>query len=158
MMRVRVTGDDFRGLGGEVLFEYRPGCVEAVRAGQDAFLRKIDELLSQPGRGRIYRRGGRVHQASAPGDPPAEDLGTYRRSFRKYPLQVRGDEVSGEAGTDDPRAVWFELGTSQMLPRPHIEEAQRAAEEATDQAFERYEPRAGRFRGARGRFVRGLPV
>jgi hypothetical protein len=55
------------------------------------FVRQVKLELSKPGKGRIYVRGarrnargqfrGRRHQASAPGAPPAVDLGRLRGSM-----------------------------------------------------------------------------
>ncbi len=41
----------------------------------------IKRRLSHPGTGRLYARGRRVHQASAPGEPPAVDTGHLRNSI-----------------------------------------------------------------------------
>ncbi|RMD52395.1 hypothetical protein D6827_00075 [Candidatus Parcubacteria bacterium] len=70
---------------------------------------------SQPA-GRVYKRyrPQRVVIASAPGQPPAIDLGSFIESINV--------KTSGfghySVGTDDPRGKWFEVGTPQMLPRP----------------------------------------
>lgn len=43
--------------------------------------RELRKKLSQPGTGRMYRKGNVVHVASAPGEPPAVDTGRYRNSI-----------------------------------------------------------------------------
>ncbi len=163
-MGIRVTGDDFRGLGSEALFEYRPGCVASVRAGQEAMLEKLRDLLSRRGTGRLYRsrrvrglrrgrfgyRGGSgrfvagMHQASAPGQPPAMDLGEYRDSFEATPIQVNGDSVEGDVVTEDERARTLEYGgwtgrshATRILPRPHVRPALDEAEKAVDARLSR---------------------
>jgi hypothetical protein len=70
--------------------------------------------LSRHGSGRIYRRRGVTHQASAPGEPPATDTGIYKGSWA---WKVDRDGLS--VGTPDERGPWFEFGTSRMRPRPH---------------------------------------
>lgn len=77
--------------------------------------------LSQPGSGRVYKsRGGKAqHRASAPGEPPAPDLGEYRNSFRwKAGTDAKG--AFAEIGTSQQRARALEFGTRHMKPRPHF--------------------------------------
>src|SRR5690606_34035352 len=51
-----------------------------LRAAGFALLGAIIDHLSRPGTGRVYRRRGVVHRASAPGEPPAVDTGALRAS------------------------------------------------------------------------------
>jgi hypothetical protein len=81
----------------------------------------MKQILSTPGQGRIYPRGssGRVHRASAPGDPPAVDFGLYRSS---WDWSVRSAHALYELliGTPSKIAAWLEYGTRRGLkPRPH---------------------------------------
>lgn len=72
-------------------------------------------LLSQPGSGRIYKRRGVVHRASAPGQPPAPDTGRLRQSV--------SSEVIGTTGIVSVNAEYaaaLELGTEKRAPRPFI--------------------------------------
>lgn len=83
---------------------YRRG---SFRRGQSSGLR----LMGQRARGA----GTRIHRASAPGQPPAEDTGrTYRdihvRRMGKGTWRVR---FGGAAG-------YLEFGTSRMRERPFI--------------------------------------
>lgn len=71
--------------------------------------------------GRIYTKGknGTIqHQASAPGEPPAPDTGSLRRSATHETVRVEGSKVIGGAGTSAPHGVHLELGTENMEPRP----------------------------------------
>jgi len=73
-------------------------------------------LLSQPGSGRIYKRGNVSHQASAPGEPPAIDTSDLINSVHVEKegsltaLVVEGAEYSAD----------LEYGTTKMAPRPHL--------------------------------------
>jgi len=85
-------------------------------------------LLSQHGSGRIYRksRPRRIHQASAPGEPPAPDLGHLRASVG-HEVGVDEHGVYAEWGTDLAIGVYLELGTRHMSPRPWLRPSLPAA-------------------------------
>ena len=51
----------------------------------------LSDILTGPRTGRIYRRGGVVHQASAPGEAPASDTGELRQSI----VSVVSDTTNG---------------------------------------------------------------
>jgi hypothetical protein len=85
--------------------------------------------------GRIYHRGGgRVHQASAPGQPPAIDTGEFYAN-----IATRGSGSGfgrvvavGTWGPNDPAKVLsLEFGSKNMEPRP----VWRPALELTKAAF-----------------------
>lgn len=79
----------------------------------------VKKLLSQPGRGRIYRRRRVAHRASAPNQAPAVDTGRLRASY----TWRTGDGVDGpyvEIGTNVKYAPFLEFGTRRMRPRPHL--------------------------------------
>lgn len=91
--------------------------------------------LSQPGKGRVYRTrrvnlGGRrgvgktsrLHRASAPGDPPAVDTGVLRQSYDHHAETVPGAAVL-RVFSRDYVASLLELGTTRILPRPHVRPA-----------------------------------
>lgn len=88
------------------------GSVEREQAQHT--LADLRSVLGQAGHGRLYRIGGRYHQASAPGEAPAPFSGSYRRSWKMVQL-AEGYAVF----TEDPRAPMLEFGTRTMLPRPH---------------------------------------
>ena len=75
----------------------------------------IKRLLSQPGTGRLYG----THRASAPGNPPAVDTGTYRGSWRNRILASGAGLHGGEIYTTQERGPWLENGTARMAARPH---------------------------------------
>ena len=54
------------------------------RAGKDLHATFNQEVLAKNKTGRIYRYKGRKHQASAPGETPANRSGNYRKSSGSY--------------------------------------------------------------------------
>lgn len=80
---------------------------------------EIVEQLSQPGRGREYRRGNVTHRASAPGDPPAVDTGRLRQSLGVQRIGNGHYRV----GTNVEYAPLLEFGTRQMAARPFMRPA-----------------------------------
>ncbi len=81
----------------------------------------IKQLLSQPGSGVVRVSGGRSHQASAPGEPPAVDTGNLRASVG---FQIRGAGRVGigvQAGA--PYWKFLEFGTRFIDPRPFLRPA-----------------------------------
>lgn len=104
------------------LFDSEEGPVakELVRKGLKVE-RRVKELLHTHGTGRIYRKSNptRTHQASAPGQPPATDLGKYAASITQD-LERDGQGLVEKVGTNDKRGPWLELGTRTIEPRPHL--------------------------------------
>jgi hypothetical protein len=93
--------------------------------------------LSQPGTGRLYvrtRNGVKAaHRASAPGQPPAVDTGTYRASWTWKTQQLTGSIYEALVYPDpahleqhhEPRelGLFLEFGTRHMAARPHLRPA-----------------------------------
>lgn len=84
-------------------------------------------LLSHHGTGRIYKRRGRTHQASAPGRPPAVDTGHLRATVGHHVHQEPGVGLVADIGSGANPAVpgtkvaeWTEYGTRNMEPRPWL--------------------------------------
>lgn len=119
--------------------------IEAL--GREAALveREIKQELSSTGRGRTYRRTNpsRTHQASAPGDAPAVDLGGYRASWRTEVIR-KGSHVEMVVWSPFWRIFGrrLELGgwggrpRGYIAPRPHVrpvlERLQRRIKHWTD--------------------------
>jgi hypothetical protein len=72
------------------------------------------------GNGRIYIIGGRVHRASAPGEPPAKLYGDLYDSI-SYITEISGSRIHGEVFATDEKASWLEFGTSRMAKRPFFQ-------------------------------------
>lgn len=78
------------------------------------FLRKI--IRDKNKTGRLYFIRGKIHQASAPGEAPANLTG---RLAKTADYKVRGT-YQCEFGDKAFYGVFLEDGTTRMLPRPHI--------------------------------------
>ncbi len=98
--------------------------VTSARRGMRALLLEGDrilvDILSQPGQGVSYQRGGVVHVASAPGDPPAPDTGQLRNSRDQEIFEAPGEVVVGVLSVNADHAAPLQLGTERMAPRPFI--------------------------------------
>jgi hypothetical protein len=90
--------------------------------------RWINAMRRTPKTGKKYKRGGRWHIASSPGNAPAVDTGQYLRSII---MQDRIDEIEVGAKSGAPYAKYLETGTKRegkqvILPRPVMEPASNA--------------------------------
>ena len=94
--------------------------------------RSVKHLLSKKGTGRTYKRGKKIHIASAPGQPPAVDTGILRASIFTD-VSIKQDNVIGRVGpdvehiaagtsvgTDVNYGLYLELGTRRMAARPFL--------------------------------------
>lgn len=86
------------------------------------------------GRTFYFRKleGATYYTASAPGEAPASVTGDLRTSYR---FQV-GDGVA-EIGSPLEKAVWLEMGTQDIAPRPHLSTAYRKSEKQIKDALDR---------------------
>ena len=86
---------------------------------------KLKKKLSQSGTGLSYPRtkDGKVHVASAPGEPPAVDYGRLRSSVKSTILQKAptGLITVSVGGAMVKYAKWLEFGTSRIKPRPFFQ-------------------------------------
>lgn len=83
-------------------------------------------LLSTPGTGRVYRRRSVLHQASAPGQPPAVDTG-YLRASVDHKVGTDAEGLYADIGTEVDYGLYLEQGTRYMQPRPWLKPALDAA-------------------------------
>lgn len=79
------------------------------------------KILKGPKSGRVYRKSKTVnHQASAPGEPPANDTGNLQSSIKV----VKGEFVQGVANAEvqvsAKYAADLEFGTKKMEARPYL--------------------------------------
>lgn len=123
----------------------------AMASGGLTVRKRIIEKLSQPGRGRLYKKGeyGRTtdHRASAPGDPPATDTGALKRSIHSFTKVTKDTVITkvGSFGNIDERGQSIgknlEYGTSKIAPRPWLkpsfDETKAIAEKKIKDAFKK---------------------
>lgn len=83
---------------------------------------RVKEVLQRPGSGKVYRRGGVDHQASAAGEPPAEDIGNLIAATNANPDIIRTAEaVEGEIESKTTYSEALEKGTERMAARQFLE-------------------------------------
>jgi hypothetical protein len=93
------------------------GVVTAIGIVEDRWVRLI---MGPPKTGRIYRRRGVEHQASAPGEAPASDTGRLVNSRR---LEYSQAELRGSMIVSAAHILPLEHGTRKMEPRPSVRRA-----------------------------------
>lgn len=102
--------------GNEVLASVRAAGVTALVRGTEAVKDEVVQLINSPPKtGRVYRRNGVVHQASAPGQPPAGDTGDLAS---KIGTSVDANKITGTVEFYSTHAKHLEYGTRNMAPRP----------------------------------------
>lgn len=85
--------------------------------------------LSLPGTGRLYKKRGVTHRASAPGRPPATDIGTYKGSIQPDLTRVLSNLIAtiGPRGAGmQLRGKWLEYGTRGRVRSSRSVTARRA--------------------------------
>lgn len=109
------------------IVDHTSSWLDRLRSEQREFMQRIGlhyttevkRLMAEsPRSGREYRRGRKVHKASAPGEPPAVDRGRLIRSvgFRVVFLNKEWGVQVGSSLKNIPS--WLEYGTRKMAPRP----------------------------------------
>lgn len=121
------TPDDFLyGVADAVEEAMTKSCIHVERIARQS--------IGGKGSGRAYKRGKKIHKASAPGRPPARDTGTLASSV-SYEVSRRGFNIQGRVGpdlgkirmrsrhTEPDYGSYLELGTSRMKARPWLKPA-----------------------------------
>lgn len=93
--------------------------------------RAVELIMSPPKSGKIYRRRGVDHQASAPGQAPASDTGRLVNSRR---VELIESQLRARLNFSTAYALALEVGTKHMEPRPY---ARRALAETKDEGIAR---------------------
>ena len=91
-------------------------------ASADAYVIEVRRrMMAGPASGRIYISKGRVHRASAPGQPPAPDthdlVGHIATAGKGSGFQ-RTVDAGVSSATAAKYAIPLEVGTARVLPRP----------------------------------------
>jgi phage gpG-like protein len=130
--------EGLEGLGDEELARLMERGPDAVEAAAMHFAEAVRQTLgpeSGPRTGRTYKvsKRGRLHQASAPGEPPAVLNGFLRRSIAHETARWNGNAIESPVGTAMEYGRILEFGGvtpngARILPRPYWEPtAQREA-------------------------------
>lgn len=104
--------------------EYDRRALRAITLGSKFFEAELKKELSKPGTGRQYKRRkqagkGQFHTASAPGQPPAPDLGRLRASITSV-IEKAFLSFVAQVGTNVEYAPDLEFGTKNMAARPFM--------------------------------------
>lgn len=91
-----------------------------IRATEAVRNEAISLILNSPKTGRVYRRGGVEHIASAPGEPPASDTGRLVNSIETVYDVL---QLSGIVRCTVAYGPFLEYGTQKMEPRPFLRPA-----------------------------------
>lgn len=93
------------------------GGVRAVLSRGESLLKS--NILIRPGTGKMYRRGGVEHRASAPGSPPATDIGNLvANTNADTNLRYGADQIAGVIVSDSAASAPLSFGTEKMAARP----------------------------------------
>lgn len=96
----------------------------AVMAGAFVLETKIKVSMSASSHsGRIYKRKGKTHQASAAGETPAVHIGTLVNSIKSELVSSSDTDAWANVGTGVEYAEYLEFGTSRMEARPYMRPA-----------------------------------
>lgn len=149
MIGVPPGGDweGLEGLGDDAFRELRPRAAAAVRRAAISLTAGVQQTLTGARSGRVYKisKTGRLHVASAPGEPPAVLYGRLRQSITWTEPVWDGNTVTAEVGTNVEYAARLEYGGIdrrgvRMLPRPYMEPTvlrmARTIAEILEEAFE----------------------
>lgn len=99
----------------------RTAAMRALIRGTESVRNEALTLILKTAKtGRIYRRGRRQHQASAPGEAPASDTGTLVNRIR---TSYDPDNLVGTITASTAYAAPLEYGTSRMAARPYLRPA-----------------------------------
>lgn len=102
----------------------RSNAIAAVEKTSSRIEERMKQSMTGSKSGKVYRRrGGKTHQASAPGEPPAVDYGALIGSIQDRAITPLTHEV-GSFGQE--HAAYTELGTRHMAARPWARPAAEA--------------------------------
>lgn len=125
------------------LFRIKEGIRKGlIEAGSEIRREVIRLIKSPPKTGRLYFVGGKIHQASAPGEAPADFTGALAESVDS---EVSGSTklTIGDREEIAEHGRWMEFGTTdgRIASRPHLKPAAlgkaREVEQSISQGVER---------------------
>jgi HK97 gp10 family phage protein len=82
----------------------------------------VTKIKSPPKTGRIYEKYNprRTHQASAPGEAPANDLGFLAANIHPQPTKKAAGALIKTINSGADYAAALEFGTPNIAPRPYM--------------------------------------
>lgn len=95
--------------------QLRPSVIQVVSKTAHDVEAGVKLEMRAPKSGRVYRRGSRSHQASAPGQAPAVDYGQLINSIQVSP---ETPALTMTVGTNVEYAMALEYGSRRVAPRP----------------------------------------
>lgn len=105
-----------------IIERVRSAAMRGVYKGANLVRNEAISLIQDgPKTGRVYRRGDKEHQASAPGEAPASDTGTLVGRIRVDDSKL--DELRARVVASTAYAAHLEYGTQKMEPRPFLRPA-----------------------------------
>lgn len=96
------------------------------------------DVLGQDGHGRKYKRGKRIHTASAPGEPPAPDTGQLRLRWRQSVIRTpagNGSQIKMRIKSDVPYVKYLEGDGGHKGMRPFHEKIKEKAKPEIERIF-----------------------
>lgn len=113
----------------------RQGALQGVAEGIGIVeQRAVALIMNPPKTGRIYKRRGVEHQASAPGEAPASDTGTLVNARH---TDLIPDQLAARLTFTARHALWLERGTRKMAPRPFAGRALMETKDDVENAIAR---------------------
>lgn len=77
-----------------------------------------EDVLNRPGTGRQYGK----HTASAPGEPPAPDVGNLKANTNADPdIREDGDDLVGQVTSSAAYSEALHVGTERVAARPFMD-------------------------------------
>jgi len=112
----------------EIVAKVRRGALKGVMTGIGIVEARAVYLITQTTKtGRTYRRRGKKHQSSAPGEPFASDTGD---TLNRRNITLDAARIRATLNFHSQNAARMEHGTRKMRPRPF---ARRALAETSTQ-------------------------
>lgn len=130
-VNMRMTYNGGAAAYGAALHSKLSGVVKKI--ARDVHAQAVVEIIQGEKSGRVYTRGGVTHQASAPDESPASDTGNLIDS-----INVTDEtELTSTINAPAEYAVYLEVGTARMSPRPFMSPALASVEPAFIAACEK---------------------
>ncbi len=120
-MELKIVNNTAFLLMDKIVFKCREGVRRGLLAVGPEIKREVVRLIKSPPKtGRYYVINGQLHQASAPGEAPANLTGNLAASVN-HTMTGRDTLVIGDREAIAPYAKWLEgFVPNRIAPRPHL--------------------------------------